>query len=115
MRFPVRHLAPLALVAGLALVGAAPEPTASEVARSAGQVVTMVCASPLFLFASPTSVPRRSIAGGAGVGQRFTVLKGPRTTNEGINYIQIDVAAVEADFPNAHYWVLRDCASPTIR
>jgi len=115
MKSSFSRLAPLALIAGIAFLGAGSAPVASDVAQSGGQVVTMVCPSPLFLFTSPTSVPQHSIAGGVGIGQRFTVLTGPRTTNEGVNYIQIDVTTVEADYPNHHYWVLRDCASPTIR
>jgi|GEM_PF-2353001 len=102
------------MVASIALLGAAspaPHPSASPEPT----VVTMICGSPLLIWGHDMPLPIHSEAGGVGLGQRFTVLSGPRTTDRGGNYIQIDVPTIEAGFPNDHYWILRDCALPTIR
>ena len=111
---PTARIRTLMLAASIALIGAAspgPHPSASPEPT----VVTMGCGSPLLLWGRDMSLPIRSEAGGVGLGQRFTVLAGPRTSDRGSTYIQIDVATIEDDFPNDHYWILRDCALPTIR
>jgi hypothetical protein len=118
MRILTRHgtsiVTLMLAVASIALCGAgspAPAPSASP----APTVVTMICGSPLFRWDHDMPLPIRSEAGGVGIGQTFTVLAGPRTSNRGGTYIQIDVATIETDLPNDHYWILRDCALPTIR
>jgi hypothetical protein len=108
------RLRTIIFAASIALFGAAspaPHPSASPEPA----VVTMVCGSPLLLWGRGMSLPIRSEAGGVGLGQTFTVLAGPRTSDRGGTYIQIDVPTIEIDFPNDHYWIVRDCALPTIR
>ena len=102
------------LAASIALLGTGVS-AASPAPKAAGQVVTMICRSPLYLWEHGTALPNRSTAGDVGLGQRFTVLAGPRVTNRGTSYIQIDVPAIEPAHPSDHYWILRDCALPTIR
>jgi hypothetical protein len=100
------------------LLGGAPagsSPAAAPAPSPTPRVVTMICGSPLYLWGHGMPLPDRSIAGGVSLGQQFTVLAGPLMTNRATSYIQIDVATIELDYPGDHYWILRDCALPTIR
>jgi hypothetical protein len=108
-----RRIRPLAAVTALAaagaLCGAAPSPAPDT-------TVTMVCRSPLYLWERNMPLPEPSqISGGVGIGQTFTVLSHARISNRGTAFIRINVPVLEESYPDGHYWVLRDCAQPTIR
>ena len=107
----VRHV--VAPLAALALLAAAPSPAPS--AAPAGATVTVVCTrTPFYVFVSGTDRPLRAHTAEATLGQRFGLVSGPRTTLGGFHFYETNVAVVDPGYPpDAHYWLVRDCAIPT--
>jgi len=101
-----RLLAPLA---AFALLGAAPNPTASP----APALIVTCQRAPLYVFLSGADRPTRAHTFDVTQGQRFALISGPRTTLESTQYYETDIAVVEPGYArNAHYWISRDCAIP---
>ena len=103
-----RLFAPLAAVARLA---AAPAPSPAPSAAT----LSVVCRqAPLYVFLSGTDRPMRARTPDATMGQRFGLVSGPRTTLQGFQFYETDIAVVEPGYPaNAHYWINRTCAIPS--
>ena len=108
----LRIAAPLV---ALALLGAAPSPAPSPSTAPAARTLTVTCArTPFYVFLSATDRPVRARTFQATQGQRFGVVRGPRTTLESFEYYETDVAVVEPGYPpGAHYWLSADCISVT--
>ncbi len=108
-----RLFAPLA---ALALIAAAPAPAPVPVpsATPSSRTISVVCErTPLYVFVSGTDRPIRAHTPDVHLGERFGLVSGPRTTLEGYQFFETDVAVVEPGYArDAHYWVNRDCAIP---
>jgi hypothetical protein len=106
-----RLFAPLA---ALALIAAAPAPSPAPSASPAARTVSVVCErTPLYVFVSGTDRPIRAHTPDVHLGERFGLVSGPRTTLEGFQFYETDVAVVEPGYArDAHYWIARDCAIP---
>ena len=104
-----RLFAPLA---ALALIAAAPTPVASP--SPSARTVSVVCErTPFYVFVSGTDRPIRARTPDVHLGERFGLVSGPRTTLEGYQFFETDVAVVEPGYAgDAHYWISRDCAIP---
>jgi hypothetical protein len=72
----------------------------------------MICGSPLFIWGHRLPLPVRSESGSVSLGQSFRAIGRPRTAENGIEFVQIDVPTIEAGYPNDRYWVFKDCALP---
>ena len=109
----IAPLAALALLtsAPLGLLAASPAPSASPASATG---LSVVCArTPLYVFLSGTDRPVRARTFDATLGQRFGLVSGPRTTLDGAQFYETDIAVVEPGYGrNAHYWINRDCAIP---
>jgi hypothetical protein len=101
----------LAPLAALALIAATPSPAPS----APGETVTVTCSrTPFYVFLSGTDRPMRARTGDALLGQRFGLVSGPRTTLESFQFYETNVPVAEPGYPpNAHYWLIRDCAIPS--
>ncbi len=99
-------------LAALALLAAAPSPAPSAAPAT---TLSVVCQrAHLYVFLSGTDRPTRAHTFDATLGQRFGLVSGPRTTLEGIQFYETDIAVVEPGYGrNAHYWIDRDCAIPS--
>jgi hypothetical protein len=103
-------LAALALIAAAPAPSTSPSPSASPPART----LSVVCErTPFYVFVSGTDRPIRAHTPDVHLGERFALVSGPRTTLEGFQYYETDVAVVEPGYArDAHYWINRDCAIP---
>ncbi len=104
--------APLAAIALIAATPApSPPPSASP---SSARTLSVVCErTPFYVFVSGTDRPIRAHTPDVHLGERFGLVSGPRTTLEGFQFYETDVAVVEPGYArNAHYWISRDCAIP---
>ncbi|MBV8368843.1 MAG: hypothetical protein JO036_07885 [Candidatus Eremiobacteraeota bacterium] len=99
-------------LAAFALLAAAPSPAPSA---SPNATVTVTCnRTPFYVFLSGTDRPVRARTGDATLGQRFGLVSGPRTTLEGFQFYETNVAVTEPGYaPDAHYWLSSDCAIPS--
>ncbi len=106
----VKHL--IAPLAALALIAAAPSPPPAPSASPPARTVSVVCErTPFYVFVSGTDRPIRAHTPDTHLGERFGMVSGPRTTLEGAQFYETDVAVVEPGYaPNAHYWINRACA-----
>jgi hypothetical protein len=102
-------------LAAVALLAAAPSPAPSASPAAAGTTISVVCQrAPLYVFLSGTDRPTRAHTFDATLGQRFGLVSGPRTTLDGFQFYETDIAVVEPGYGrNAHYWISRDCAIPS--
>ncbi len=100
-----RALAPLA---ALAMIAAAPAAAPSPA------TLTVVCdRAPLYVFPHGSNVPIRARTPAATIGERFRLVKGPRTTLESAQYYETDIPVAEPGYPRgAHYWISSACAMP---
>ena len=96
----------------IALIAAAPSPAPAPSASAPARTLSVVCErTPFYVFVSATDRPIRAHTPDVHLGERFGLVSGPRTTLEGFQYYETDVAVVEPGYaPNAHYWIVRDCA-----
>jgi hypothetical protein len=101
--------------AASALLAASPSPAPTSSAAPADRTISVVCQrAPLYVFLSGTDRPMRARTFDATLGQRFGLVSGPRTTLEGFQFYETDIAVVEPGYGrNAHYWISRDCAIPS--
>jgi hypothetical protein len=98
-------------LAALALVAASPAPNADTQPTS----ITITCqATPFYVFPAGQNLAQRISGPSATLGQRFRLLRGPRTTLEGFQYYETDVPANQPGYPTAtRAWVRSDCAQPS--
>ncbi|HWT04461.1 MAG TPA: hypothetical protein VN224_01775 [Xanthomonadales bacterium] len=106
----MKFFAPLA---AFALIAAAPSPSPAPSASPA-RTLSVVCErTPFYVFVSGTDRPIRAHTPDVHLGERFGLVSGPRTTLEGFQFYETDVAVVEPGYArDAHYWIARDCAIP---
>ncbi len=104
--------APLCAVA---LLAAAPSPSPVPSAARTPHTVNVVCVrTPFYVFVAGSDRPMRARTPDALLGERYALVTGPRTTLEGFQFYETDVAVVEPGYPaRAHYWLNRDCAIPS--
>ncbi|HEX3463456.1 MAG TPA: hypothetical protein VHS78_05335 [Candidatus Elarobacter sp.] len=97
----------------LALLGAAPSPAPSPSASPAARTLTVTCRqTPLYVFVSGSDRPVRARTFSATQGQRFGLVRGPRTTLESFQYYETDVPVAEPGYGrDAHYWINSDCVA----
>jgi hypothetical protein len=107
----LRHL--FAPLAAIALIAAAPSPTASTAPSE--RTLSVVCSrAHLYVLVSGSDRPTRAHTFDATLGQRFGLVSGPRTTLVGEQYYETDISVIEPGYGrNAHYWINRDCAIPS--
>ncbi|HYZ16544.1 MAG TPA: hypothetical protein VE591_09095 [Candidatus Acidoferrum sp.] len=98
----------VAPLVALALLAASPDP-------SHATSLTVTCQhAHLYLFLYDQNRPIRAREPDVTLGQRFGLVRGPRTTLEGQQYYETDIPVVEPGYPQgAHYWISRDCVNPT--
>jgi hypothetical protein len=111
------------LIAAALIAAASPVPSpagspaaaAAAPAPSPGVTLSVVCQrAPLFTFPRDSNLPARADTPPATLGQRFTLMSGPRTTLEGSQYYETDIVVVDPGYPaNSHYWINRNCAIPS--
>ena len=104
-----RLLAPLAAVA---LLAASPSPARTP---APAKTITVLCVrAPFYVFLSGADRPVRARTFAATQGERFGFVSGPRTTLESVQYFETDVPVAEPGYPpGTHYWLSRDCATPS--
>ena len=102
-------------LAALALIAAAPSPSPGPSTSPSARALSVVCErTPFYVFVSGTDRPIRARTPDARLGERFDLVSGPRTTLEGFQYYETNVAVVEPGYArDAHYWLVRDCAIPS--
>ncbi|GAC1536921.1 MAG: hypothetical protein NVS2B17_08980 [Candidatus Velthaea sp.] len=92
-----------------ATFAAAPSPAAPP-----GRSASIVCErTHLYLWSRSQSLPLRTpTSNDALLGQRFTIVSGPRTTPDSSLFYELDIPVVEPGYgPDGHYWILTDCVS----
>lgn len=101
-------------LAALALLAATPSPAPAPAASAQPATLTVVCEyTPFYVFQRGANLPMRARTPLAQVGQRFTLVSGPRTTLESTEYYETDVVVVEPGYPaGSHYWLKSTCAIP---
>jgi hypothetical protein len=102
-------------LAALAIIAAAPSPSPAPSAAPAARTLSVVCErTPFYVFVSGTDRPIRAHMSDAHLGERFDLVSGPRTTLEGFQFFETNVAVVDPGYArDAHYWLVRDCAIPS--
>jgi hypothetical protein len=118
LMFVKQLFAPLAAIALIAAAPApSPAPSASPAAGAspAARTLSVVCErTPFYVFVSGTDRPIRAHTPDVHLGERFGLVSGPRTTLEGFQYYETNVAVVDPGYArDAHYWIVRDCAIPS--